>query len=203
MGTSLKISAGPLGPPGCEELPWDIVLPSWWFKPQDWWMVSIWMLFSCPLEQARYHHRCTLPQEQARYHHRCTLPQLRCPSWQQSCPLEQARYHHRCTLPQLRRPSGHPWKSINFQASLQGNKCHENWSQGHPESWKIEPEIIRNPISAKVVFFNTFHAKCLFLQSRTPEFRPKNHQKKHPGNRYEQILFLSHQKSKKLLKSFP
>ena len=56
-------------------------------------------------------------------------------------------------------------KLINFQANLQGNKSHENWSQGYPKSWKIDPEIIRNPISAKVVFCNTFIAKCLFLQS--------------------------------------
>ena len=82
-----------------------------------------------------------------------------------------------------------PWKIINFQASLQGNKSHENWSQGHPKSWKIDPGIMRNPISAKVDFCNTSLAKCLVFQSQTPRFRPKNHQKKQPGNRYEKIMF--------------
>ena len=110
-------------------------------------------------------------------------------------PPGTGRYHPRCTCPELRGPSRQPWKSINFQASLQGNKCHENWSQGHPKSWKIEPEIMRNPISAKVDFCNTFHAECLFLQSRTPEFIPKNHQKKQPGNRYEKKNVQKYSKS--------
>ena len=82
------------------------------------------------------------------------------------------------------------WKVIKFQASLQGNKNHENWSQSHQKSWKIGPGIIRNPISAKVDFCNTFHAKCMFFQSQTPKFRPKNQQKKQPGNRYEKIFLL-------------
>ena len=70
-----------------------------------------------------------------------------------------------------------PWKFINFRASLQGNKSHENWSQGYPKSWKIDPGITRNPISAKVDFCNTFHAKCLFFQSQTPKFRLKSNRK--------------------------
>ena len=61
-----------------------------------------------------------------------------------------------------------PWKFINFRASLQGNKSYSNWSQGHPKSWKIDPGIKRNPISAKVDFCNTSHAKCMFFQSQTP-----------------------------------
>ena len=105
------------------------------------------------------------------------------------CLLEATRYPHRCTLPELRGPSGQPWKSNNFQANLQGNKSHENWSQGHLKSWKNDPRITSNPISAKVDFCNTFHAKCLFLQARTPKFRPKNQQKKQPGNRYEKNCF--------------
>ena len=62
---------------------------------------------------------------------------------------------------------------------------------------------MRNPISTKVDFCNTFHAKCLFFQSQTPKFRPKNQQKKQPGNRYEQIFFSNQEKSKKLSKSVP
>ena len=119
------------------------------------------------------------------------------------CLLEQDNYLPRCTLPELRGPSGQPWKSINFQTSLQGNKSHENWSQGHPKSWKNVPGITRNPISAKVDFCNTFHAKCSFLQTRTPKFRPKNHQKKQPENSYEQISVFGPKKPKKLLKSPP
>ena len=95
------------------------------------------------------------------------------------------------------------WKFINFRASLQGNKSHENWSQGYSKSWKIDPGIMRNPISTKVDFCNTFHAKCLFLQSRTPKFRPKNHQKKQPGNRYEKISFFCLKMPKKLSEWVP
>ena len=119
------------------------------------------------------------------------------------CPLEQTRYPHRCTLPELRGPSGQPWKSINFQANLQGNKSHENWSQGHLKSWKNDPGITRNPISAKVDFCNTFHAKCMFFQSQTPKFRPKNQLKKQPGNRYEKIFFFGLKMPKKLSEWVP
>ena len=63
---------------------------------------------------------------------------------------------------------------------------------------KTDPEIMRNPISAKVDFCNTFNAKCMFFQSQTPEFRPKNQQKKQPGNRYEKNCFLI----QKYLKNF-
>ena len=119
------------------------------------------------------------------------------------CPRKEVFWHPRCTCPELRGPSGQPWKSINFQASLQGNKSHENWSQGHLKSWKNDPGIIRNPISAKVDFCNTFHAKCLFFQSQTPKFRPKNQQKKQPGNRYEKIFFFGPKMPKKLSEWFP
>ena len=61
------------------------------------------------------------------------------------------------------------WKFINFRAGLQGNKSHENWSQGHPKSWKIDPGIMRNPISTKVDFCNTFHAKCMSFQMKSPD----------------------------------
>ena len=101
------------------------------------------------------------------------------------CAQGTPRYPQKCTLPELRGPSGQPWKSINFQASLQGNKGHENWSQGHPKSWKNDLGITRNPISAKVDFCNTFHAKCLFLQSRTPRFRSQNHSNNWPGSKHE------------------
>ena len=60
---------------------------------------------------------------------------------------------------------------------------------------------MRNPISAKVDFCNTFHAKCLFLQSQPPNFRPKNHQKKQPGNRYEKTTWSK--STKKTLKTGP
>ena len=95
------------------------------------------------------------------------------------------------------------WKFINFRISIQGNKSHENWSQGYPKSWKIDPGITRNPISAKVDFCNTFHAKCLFFQSQTPKFRPKNQQKKQPGNRYEKNCFFCPKVPKKLSEWVP
>ena len=96
-----------------------------------------------------------------------------------------------------------PWKFINFRAGLQGNKSHENWSQGYPKSWKIDPGIIRNPISTEVDFCNTSYAKCMFFQSQTPKFRPKNQQKKQPGNRYEKIFILGLEMPKKLSEWVP
>ena len=84
-----------------------------------------------------------------------------------------------------------PWKVIKFHASLQGNKSHENWSQGHQKSWKNDPGIMINPISAKAVYCNTSLAKCLVFQSQTPRFRPKHDQKKQPGNRYEKTMFFN------------
>ena len=62
---------------------------------------------------------------------------------------------------------------------------------------------MRNPISTKVDFCNTFHAKCLFFQSQTPKFRPKNQQKKQPGNRYEKIYFFGPKMVKKLSEWVP
>ena len=113
---------------------------------------------------------------------------------------------HRLKTTMFPRPGMTPksrWKFINFRAGLQGNKSHENWSQGHPKSWKIDPGIMRNPISTKVDFCNTFHAKCLFFQSQTPQFRPKNQQKKQPGNRYEKNCFFCPKVPKKLSEWVP
>ena len=92
-----------------------------------------------------------------------------------------------------------PWKVIKFQARLQGNKSHENWSQGHQKSWKIDPGIMINPICAKVDFCNTSLAKCLVFQSQTP----KNHQKKQPGNKYEKTMFFDPNVPKNLSKWAP
>ena len=100
------------------------------------------------------------------------------------CPKNQPTY------PQPTRFSGSgmtpesPWKVIKFQAILHGSRSHENWSQGHPKSWKMDTGTMRNLISAKVDFCNTSLAKCLVLQSQTPRFRLKNHQKKQPENGY-------------------
>ena len=49
---------------------------------------------------------------------------------------------------------------------------------------------MRNLIAAKVIFCNISLAKCLFFQSQTSRFGPKNHQKKKPGNKHEQTHFL-------------
>ena len=85
--------------------------------------------------------------------------------------------------------SGVPPKFIKFQASPQGNKSYENWSQGNQKSWEIDPGIMGNPICAKVDFCNTSLAKCLVFRARTPRFRPKYHQKRQPGNRYKKSMF--------------
>ena len=81
-----------------------------------------------------------------------------------------------------------PWKVIKFHASLEGNKSHENWSQGHSKSWKIDPGIMRNPIAAKVDFCNTSLVKCLAVQSQT-QIQTQKSSEKESGNRYEQIMF--------------
>ena len=62
----------------------------------------------------------------------------------------------------------------------------------------MDTGIIRNPTSAKVDFCNTSYAKCLVSQSQTPRFKPKNHQKKRPGNKYDEILFGSKSTQKPL-----
>ena len=67
----------------------------------------------------------------------------------------------------------------------------------------MDPGIKINPISAKVDFCNTFHAKCMFFQSQTPKFRPINQEKKQPGNRYEKILFFGPKMAKKLSEWVP
>ena len=69
------------------------------------------------------------------------------------------------------------WKSINFRASLQGNKSHGNWSQGYPKSWKIDPGIIRNPIFTEVDFCNTSNAKCMFFNPRHRNLDPTTNRK--------------------------
>ena len=66
-------SAGPLGPPGCEGLPWAIVLPSWWFKPQDW---SSYRLDDLSLKtDGWYLYECCFPAPRNRT---VTTPDVRC-----------------------------------------------------------------------------------------------------------------------------
>ena len=43
----------------------------------------------------------------------------------------------------------------------------------------------------------------MFFQSQTPKFRPKNQQKKQPGNRYEKIFFFGRKMPKKLSEWVP
>ena len=43
----------------------------------------------------------------------------------------------------------------------------------------------------------------MFFQSQTPKFRPKNQQKKQPGNRYEKIFFFGLKMPKKLSEWVP
>ena len=99
--------------------------------------------------------------------------------------------------------SGQPGKVIKFQASLQGNKRHVNWSQVHQKSWKIDSGIMRNPISAKIDFCNISLAKCLFFKSPTSRFGPKSHQKKKPGDKHEQTHLFWPKVPKKLSKWVP
>jgi hypothetical protein len=72
------------------------------------------------------------------------------------------------------------WQVIKFQASLQCHKSHENWSWGHPKSWKMDPEIMRNPISVKVDFCHTSHTNACFYNPWHANLYPPNHLKKHP-----------------------
>ena len=131
-------------------------------------------------------------------HFSCLMSHISCLMDCFSCLMDcllSPKKHRICPKPPSPKSR---WKFINFRACLQGNKSHENWSQGHPKSWKIDPGIIRNPISTKVDFCNTFHAKCLFFQSQTPKFRLKNQQKKQPGNRYGKNCFFGPKVPKKL-----
>ena len=65
--------------------------------------------------------------------------------------------------------------------SMQNNrfgyqKCqdpHENWSQGHPKSWKMEPGIMRMPTSTKIDFCNTPLIKCLVFNPGHPDSNQK------------------------------
>ena len=78
-------------------------------------------------------------------------------------------------------------------------KSHQIWSQspGQQKSWKLVPRTMRNPISAKVGFCNTSFAKYLFFQSQPSRFRPKNQQKKKPGDKHEQTPFFKSEVLKK------
>ena len=93
----------------------------------------------------------------------------------------------------------------SHQVSSQSPVPQISWKlvQGHPKSWKMDPGIMRIPTSVKVEFCNTSLAKCLVFQSQTPRFRPKNHQKKKPWNRYEQIMFFDPNVPKNLFKWDP
>ena len=94
-----------------------------------------------------------------------------------------------CTTPDvrclnLRVPLGNPENKSIFKPisrATKGMKLGPKATENH-EKLTLE-SYIRNPISTKVDFCNNFHAKCLFVQSQTLKFRPKNHEKKQPGNR--------------------
>ena len=103
-------------------------------------------------------------------------------------------------LPPGSEPLPSPMYVPSAQGSLRGTpKNHWFSSQppGQQKPWKWLPKLqkimknrpwIRNPISVKVDFCNTFHAKCLFLHSRTSKFKAKIIRKKQPENSYEQIF---------------
>ena len=67
-----------------------------------------------------------------------------------------------------------PWKVIKCQASLQGNKSHENCSQSHRTSWSMVPGIVRNAISAKVDFAIHPLPNAWLSNPRKPDSNPKS-----------------------------
>ena len=67
----------------------------------------------------------------------------------------------------------------------------------------MDPRIMRNPISAKADFCNSSFAKCLFFQSQTSRFKPKNQQKKKPGNKHEQTPFFKSKVPNKIQNEVP
>ena len=92
------------------------------------------------------------------------------------------------------------WKVIKIQASLQGNKNNENWSQGYPKSWKMQPGIMGNPTSVKFHFCNISHAKCLVFQSQTSRFKSKKASEKETWKQASQNTLFLIQSPKKLSK---
>ena len=74
-------------------------------------------------------------------------------------------YHPPGALPGSGVTPESPWKVIKCQVSLQGNKSHENRSQGHLKSCKMDNKIIRSPTSLKADFCNS---------SLHPDPDPKN-----------------------------
>ena len=115
-------------------------------------------------------------------------------------PSQRPIYHQPGSVSGSGMTPESPWTVVKFQVSLQGNKSHENCFQGHPKSWKLNPRIMRNPISAKDDFRNTSLATCLAFQCKTPKFRLSNHKKKQPGNRYDNLIFFSPKVPKRLSK---
>ena len=51
---------------------------------------------------------------------------------------------------------------------------------------KMHPAIVRIPNYAKVGC-NESPVNCMFFEPQTSRFKPQNRQKKHPGNKHEQI----------------
>ena len=86
-------------------------------------------------------------------------------------------------------PQGRPEKSSNFRPVPKAAKVMKIGSKGTQNHEKMDPGIIRIPTSARIDFCNTSLAKFLVLQSQTSKSRPKNHQKKKPGNKHEEIHF--------------
>ena len=83
-----------------------------------------------------YLYECCFP---APWNGTVTLPDVHCLNSGVPPGSNPALWNRTVTLPDVHClnsgvPPGHPCKSINFQASLQGNRGHENWSQGHPKS---------------------------------------------------------------------
>ena len=66
-----------------------------------------------------------------------------------------------------------PWKVIKFRASLQGNKRHDNLSQDHPKSWKMNTGIMIFPTSVEVGFAIHIYQNVRFSNPRHPDSDPK------------------------------
>ena len=71
-------------------------------------------------------------------------------------------------------PQRNTEKNIKFQARLQGIKSHENWSQGHPKTSKMDSQINRIPTSMKTCFLLPLLHQMFAFKTQTSRFRPTN-----------------------------
>ena len=104
--------------------------------------------------------------------------------------LLRPRHHPITTNPEVSQDLGWPRITLKtYQTSWQSLKQKKSWKLVPRifKIWKLDPGSMRYPDCAKGDFCNTSHTKNWLFQSQTSKFRPKNDQKKKPGNQHKKI----------------